>query len=100
MASFHSQDDINRALAAAADAGVGIDGTWFGAFRHSCNSGSDPTLWNYTSKNDFDFTDNWHPNEPNNYNGREACAMFSGNEGKWNDQNCENQYKVMCQFRA
>lgn len=37
----------------------------------------------------------WDANEPNNWGGNEDCAMQWGN-GRWNDDNCGNNYAYAC----
>ena len=38
----------------------------------------------------------WDVNEPNNFGGNENCAIQHAN-GRWNDDNCENEYAFACQ---
>jgi len=42
---------------------------------------------------------NWQPGEPNNQN-NEDCGLhsaFGGPTGKWNDSNCNNSFKFICE---
>uniref|UniRef100_A0A3P9MEF9 C-type lectin domain-containing protein n=1 Tax=Oryzias latipes TaxID=8090 RepID=A0A3P9MEF9_ORYLA len=39
---------------------------------------------------------NWYPGEPNNYNGRQLCGRFYGNNGLWDDDDCSVALSFVC----
>ena len=50
---------------------------------------------------------NWHTSQPSNYDGMEYCMHLNyGSRGKWNDEQCDEQYNsgyicekdVKCKF--
>ena len=52
--------------------------------------------WIDESKFDYE---NYNPNMPDNLGGHENCLEiwdFTGNQGKWNDEDCEFKYPSMC----
>ncbi|XP_063816733.1 pulmonary surfactant-associated protein D-like [Pseudophryne corroboree] len=40
---------------------------------------------------------NWHPGEPNNERGAEVCVEMY-DTGRWNDENCAEMRRIICEF--
>ena len=41
----------------------------------------------------------WGANEPNNFNGNENCVILNVETGEWNDVNCDNSMKFICEYK-
>ena len=52
-------------------------------------------MWE-NGENQLTGTDNWNDNEPDNYAGMEDCVLINVN-GKWIDNNCNNERYFICQ---
>ena len=54
----------------------------------------------WTTRDGFTYT-NWADGEPNNWNDRgEDCVSMYVQNGKWNDDICDQQYNFICYKRA
>jgi hypothetical protein len=42
-------------------------------------------------------TANWNTNEPNNFDGNEACGEWLAVDGRWNDTRCDLKQAFLCQ---
>ena len=61
------------------------------------NPTGDNEYWiNVNTGAQISFT-HWAQNEPNN-NAEKCVSMINADEGKWNDNNCDNTFNVMCMF--
>lgn len=80
---------VNKAMAEA-----GINEGWIGAYQENSNKDA---KWLWRSGLNFGFT-KWNPNEPNNWEGREDCAVAQKDKG-WNDVNCAGQNVPICEER-
>lgn len=39
----------------------------------------------------------WHRGQPDNYGGKESCAINNYVKGFWNDDICKKAYQVLCE---
>ena len=42
--------------------------------------------------------DNWHPEEPNDSESGEDCAVLDKSDGHWNDVDCEGHFNSVCEI--
>ena len=87
LASVHSQAEAD--LLGARGASMNMNRPWIGMVR---NQGS--LVWTDGSALDFE---NWKNGEPNNWGGREHCGHILNDwSGKWNDNECDNNFDYIC----
>jgi hypothetical protein len=43
---------------------------------------------------------NWHAGEPNNQNNEDCAVLNQYTDGKWNDSNCNNAFRFVCEIGA
>lgn len=103
LAAIQSEADIERAFAAAADAGTQLQDVWFGLRRHACGrtgqNEANRSKWEWVYDSGLEHTfENFQDGEPNYAWNSEDCAIMAGTEGLWNDLNCGDQKKFLCQF--
>ncbi|XP_068163795.1 C-type lectin lectoxin-Lio3 [Antennarius striatus] len=66
--------------------GKPVDEAWIGLRRDN---------WKWIDGNIYNFT-HWGPNQPDNRNNNEACAIVTP-EGTWKDTNCNEEHGFICQ---
>ena len=85
LASVQSAAQNVLLLTAAADNIVWIGGT----------DAESEGAWVWSPSNTPLSYINWNAGEPNNYGGEDCMQIYT--DGKWNDQNCGDSLKYVCQ---
>ncbi|XP_071488284.1 macrophage mannose receptor 1-like [Diadema antillarum] len=69
-------------------------GFWIGATDIQQEAG-----WEWTDGSPFAYL-HWGPGQPDNVHGTEACALMSGIDGKWTDEDCDLTFSHICKKRS
>jgi hypothetical protein len=68
-------------------------GTWWFGYNDAALEGN----WRWSSGRSNGYV-NWHVGEPNNSNNEDCAAHNAFTDGKWNDANCNNRFKFVCEL--
>lgn len=93
MATIHSEEEATFLNSLLFEAHQSKFSAWIGLVRINNNT----FIW--LDRSPVDFT-NWAPNEPNNWNSKNFCAVLSSESsfrGKWYDVSCTATYMVICE---
>ncbi|KAM7343759.1 C-type lectin mosGCTL-7-like [Cochliomyia hominivorax] len=96
LASVDNKDDTLKLLSTLSNYGLlyGGSGFWLGASDLShCGT------WSWIKNGQTLLYTNWGPGEPNNAGGNEHCLELLNN-GQWNDFNCNENRRVICENRS
>ena len=89
LATVDNQDDNDRMQSVLEDSAVQA---WIGLY-------DDTKLWNWALGNeDFNIEFSpWAPNQPNNFQSKEACVVIKENKA-WGDISCSRAYPAVCYY--
>ena len=93
LVTIHSEQEFNFLSEMVFDRHHAKYSVWIGLIRAS----NDSFVW--FDRSPLNYT-NWGPNEPNNWNSKNYCAVMSSApsaKGKWFDVGCTTTYLVICQ---
>ncbi|KTF81819.1 hypothetical protein cypCar_00034366 [Cyprinus carpio] len=87
LATFDNKEEHDQVVQTLRSGGF-TGSVWIGLY-------DDRYSWRWSnSKKNMTYT-NWAGNEPNNYQSKEACAIFT-KRGDWADVPCENPFFFLC----
>jgi len=74
---------------------------WTAGQRVNTNTKSD-FVWKATSTKHYSMKySNWHPEQPDHSNGKEACInMWIDHSYKWNDEPCQTKTCFVCELEC